>query len=93
MNDVTIRIPTPLRGFVGGQDQVSAPGAATVRDALTALTAGQAAFQDRLFTAEGELRRFVNVYLGREDVRRLSGLDTALPTGATLTVMVALAGG
>lgn len=93
MSDVTIRIPTPLRGFVGGQDQVSVQGA-TVRDALAALTAGQGAFQDRLFTAEGELRRFVNVYLGREDVRRLSGgLDTALPTGANLTVMVALAGG
>ncbi len=92
MTEVTIRIPTPLRGFVGGQDQVAVPGA-TVRDALAALTAGQAAFQDRLFTAEGELRRFVNVYLGREDVRRLAGLDTALSAGAILTVMVALAGG
>lgn len=88
----TIRVPTPLRGFVGGRDQVAVSGA-TVREALAALTAGQDAFRDRLFTAEGELRRFVNVYLGRDDVRRLGGLDAALPTGATLTLMVALAGG
>ncbi|MFS2010914.1 MoaD/ThiS family protein [Azospirillum sp. CT11-132] len=92
MTEVTIRIPTPLRGFVGGKDQVAVPGA-TVREALAALTAGQEAFRDRLFTAEGELRRFVNVYLGRDDVRRLGGLEAAVPAGATLTLMVALAGG
>ncbi|PWC80759.1 thiamine biosynthesis protein ThiS [Azospirillum sp. TSH100] len=90
--EVTIRVPTPLRGFVGGRDQVTVPGA-TVREALSALTAGQDAFRDRLFTAEGDLRRFVNVYLGRDDVRRLGGLEAALPAGATLTLMVALAGG
>ncbi|KAA0590204.1 MoaD/ThiS family protein [Azospirillum oryzae] len=89
---MTIRIPTPLRGFVGGKDQVAVPGA-TVREALAALTAGQETFRDRLFTAEGELRRFVNVYLGRDDVRRLGGLEAAVPAGATLTLMVALAGG
>ncbi|WP_247882809.1 MoaD/ThiS family protein [Azospirillum sp. TSA2s] len=92
MTEVTIRIPTPLRGFVGGKDQVAVPGA-TVREALAALTAGQEAFRDRLFTAEGELRRFVNVYLGRDDVRRLGGLEAAVPAGAILTLMVALAGG
>ncbi len=92
MTEVTIRIPTPLRGFVGGRDQVAVPGA-TVREALAALTAGQETFRDRLFTAEGELRRFVNVYLGRDDVRRLGGLEAAVPAGATLTLMVALAGG
>lgn len=92
MTDVTIRVPTPLRGFVSGRDQVAVPGT-TVREALAALTAGQDAFRDRLFTAEGELRRFVNVYLGRDDVRRLGGLEAALPAGATLTLMVALAGG
>nr|WP_211113384.1 MoaD/ThiS family protein [Azospirillum endophyticum] len=85
-------MPTPLRGFVGGRDQVAVPGS-TVREALAALTAGQEAFRDRLFTTEGELRRFVNVYLGRDDVRRLGGLEAALPAGATLTLMVALAGG
>ncbi|ANC93146.2 MoaD/ThiS family protein [Azospirillum humicireducens] len=92
MTDVTIRLPTPLRGFVGGRDQVAVPGG-TVREVLLALTAGQDAFHERLFAADGELRRFVNVYLGRDDVRRLGGLETALPAGATLTVMVALAGG
>lgn len=93
MTEVTIRVPTPLRGFIGGRDQVAVSGA-TVREALAALTAGQDAFRDRLFTAEGDLRRFVNVYLGRDDVRRLGGgLDAAVPAGATLTLMVALAGG
>jgi molybdopterin converting factor small subunit len=92
VTEVTIRMPTPLRGFVGGRDQVAVPGT-TVREALVALTAGQEVFRDRLFTAEGDLRRFVNVYLGRDDVRRLGGLEAALPAGATLTLMVALAGG
>lgn len=92
MSEVTIRLPTPLRSFVGGRDQVAVPGA-TVREALTALTAGDTAFRDRLFTEEGELRRFVNVYRDRDDVRRQGGLDAAVPAGATLTVMVALAGG
>lgn len=92
MPEVTVRVPTPLRGFVGGRDQVNVAGG-TVREALAALTAGDSGFRDRLLTAEGELRRFVNIYLGRDDVRRLGGLEAALPAGATLTVMVALAGG
>ena len=92
MTEVTIRIPTPLRGFVGGVDQVTVP-ASTVGEALAALTAGRDSLRARLFTDDGELRRFVNVYLGREDVRRIGGLEAALPSGATLTLMVALAGG
>lgn len=92
MSEVLVRIPTPLRGFVGGRDRVSVPGA-TVREALSALTEGRESLRDRLFAANGELHRFVNVYLGGEDVRRLGGLDAAVPAGATLTVLVALAGG
>lgn len=92
MSEVTVRIPTPLRGFVAGHDQVTVAGG-TVREVLAALTADDAAFRDRLLTAEGELRRFVNIYHGRDDVRRQGGLDAAVPPGATLTVMVALAGG
>nr|WP_211113879.1 MoaD/ThiS family protein [Azospirillum picis] len=85
-------MPTPLRGFIGGLDQVTVP-ASTVGEALAVLTAGREPLRDRLFTSDGELRRFVNVYLGRDDVRRIGGLEAALPAGATLTVMVALAGG
>lgn len=92
MSEVQVRIPTPLRGFVGGRDRMSVSGT-TVREALAALTEGRATLRDRLFNAEGELHRFVNVYLGGEDVRRLGGLDAAVPAGATLTVLVALAGG
>ncbi|AWK86384.1 MoaD/ThiS family protein [Azospirillum thermophilum] len=92
MSEVTVRIPTPLRGFIGGRDRVTV-GGTTVREALAALTDGRETLRDRLFNADGELHRFVNVYLGQEDVRRLGGLDAAVPAGATLTVLVALAGG
>lgn len=90
--DVTIRVPGPLRGFVGGRGEVAVAGA-TVREALSALVGGDATFRERLFTAEGDLRRFVNVYLGGNDVRRQGGLDAHVPAGATLTLMVAIAGG
>ncbi|MBP2312840.1 MoaD/ThiS family protein [Azospirillum soli] len=92
VNEVSIRVPGPLRGFVGGRGEVAVTGA-TVREALTALVGADAIFRERLFTAEGDLRRFVNVYLGGNDVRRQGGLDTHVPAGATLTLMVAIAGG
>ena len=87
-----IRVPGPLRGFVKGRDSMTVSGS-TVREALSELVAGDATFRERLFTPEGDLRRFVNVYVGGNDVRRQGGLDTEIPAGAVLTLMVAIAGG
>jgi adenylyltransferase/sulfurtransferase len=89
---VSIRIPTPLRPHVAGARQVAVE-AVDVRAALAALTAQHAGIAPHLFAENGELRAFVNLYLGDDDVRYLKGLDTPLPSGATLSIVPSVAGG
>ena len=88
----TIKIPPVLRASVGGEKEVSASGA-TVGAALRDLASSHPATQDQLFSAEGELNRYVNVYLNDEDVRVLSGLDTPVAESDTLVILPAMAGG
>jgi molybdopterin synthase sulfur carrier subunit len=88
----TIKIPPVLRASVGGEKEVSASGddvGAVLRD----LAANHPATQSQLFSADGELNRYVNVYLNDEDVRVLDGLDTAVGGGDTLVILPAMAGG
>ena len=87
----TVRIPTPLRTLTGGSDEVSADGA-TVRAVLDDLEVKYPGFKDRILDEKG-VRRFVNLYLGEEDIRFLQGLDTAVAAGDQLTVVPAIAGG
>ena len=89
---VTVRIPTQLRPLAGGNSEVSA-GGDTVAEVLKALEAAHPGFSDRLFDDTGRLRRFVNVFLADEDIRFLDGIDTAVPDGATLSIVPAVAGG
>lgn len=89
---VTIRIPTTLRTLTGGQSQVEVDGA-TVGDVLGALDAAHPGFADRLFDEEGNLRRFVNVFVADDDVRYLDGVATAVPDGETVSIIPAVAGG
>jgi sulfur-carrier protein len=93
MKPMKINIPTPLRAFTDKQSVVSVEGA-TVADGLSALTAAHPAMQQHLFTPEGKLRSFVNVYLNDEDVRYLSAGD-ASPVAATdeLSIIPSIAGG
>jgi sulfur-carrier protein len=88
----TIKIPPVLRASVGGERQVSATGA-NVGDVLRDLAASHPATADQLFAADGELNRYVNVYLNDEDVRVLGGLDTAVSEADTLVILPAMAGG
>ncbi len=88
----TIKIPPVLRASVGGEKQVSATGA-NVGDVLRDLAASHPATQDQLFSADGELNRYVNVYLNDEDVRVLGGLETAVGDTDTLVILPAMAGG
>jgi sulfur-carrier protein adenylyltransferase/sulfurtransferase len=89
---VKIRIPTPLRPYVGGSREVNAePG--NVEGVLSALVSQYPDLQRHLFTEQGKLRSFVNVYLGDEDVRYLKGSETAVPDGATLSIVPSVAGG
>lgn len=88
----TIKIPPVLRASVGGEKQVSASGG-NVGEVLSDLASNHPATQSQLFSAEGELNRYVNVYLNDEDVRVLDGLQTAVGEGDTLVILPAMAGG
>jgi MoaD family protein len=88
----TIKIPPVLRASVGGEKEVSASGD-SVGEVLHDLVANHPATQSQLFSGEGELNRYVNIYLNDEDVRVLDGLGTAVEDGDTLVILPAMAGG
>lgn len=89
---ILVRIPTPLRGYTGGADEVAVAGE-TVLDALRAVERDHAGILDRVLSPEGELRQFVNVYVGSQNVRALTGLATPLREGDVLAIVPAVAGG
>jgi molybdopterin converting factor small subunit len=88
----TIKIPPVLRASVGGEKLLSASGS-SVGEVLRDLAANHPATQEQLFAPDGELNRYVNVYLNDEDVRVLGGLDTAVGESDTLVILPAMAGG
>ncbi len=88
---IEVRIPTILRTYTGGAKQVEGTGA-TLGELIVDLEQRHGGLRARLVDDAG-LRRFVNVYLNDEDVRFLSGLDTPVKDGDTVTVLPAVAGG
>ena len=89
---VSVRIPTILRTFTGGAAEVSA-GEGTLREVIAGLDAAYSGIGGRIIDDTGKLRRFVNVYVGDEDVRFAQGLDTPVPAGTHVSVIPAVAGG
>ena len=89
---VSIRIPTPLRPYTDGQSSVSVD-ATTVGGALQTLTTNHPDLSRPLRNDQGQLRSFVNVYLGEEDIRFLDAEDTPVTEGAELTIVPSIAGG
>jgi MoaD family protein len=89
---VTVKIPTQLRSATGGESVASVDGA-TVAEVLDALFAQFGELRERISDEQGGLRRFVNVYLAGEDIRFLDGVNTAVPDGAEVTILPAVAGG
>ena len=90
---MTIFIPTPLRPYTRGQDTIEAPGA-TVAEALETLTSSHPELRKHLFTPEGKIRAFVNLYLNDEDVRYLPEKEaTAIKPADTLSIIPSIAGG
>ena len=87
-----VRIPTTLRSLTAGASEVEVDGA-TVGDVLKALDSAHPGFTDRLVDDDGNLRRFVNVFVADDDVRFLQGLDTPVPEGETVAIIPAVAGG
>ena len=88
----TIKIPPVLRGSVGGEKELQASGG-NVGEVLRALAAQHPATESQLFSEDGELNRYVNVYLNDEDVRVLEGLETGVGSGDTIVILPAMAGG
>jgi molybdopterin synthase sulfur carrier subunit len=92
MNRVLVRIPTILRSYTGGAAEVTATEG-TLREVIAGLDAAYPGLGGRLLDDGGKLRRFVNVYVGEEDVRFAQGLDTQVAAGARVSVIPAVAGG
>ena len=88
----TIKVPPVLRSHTDGESEVAVEGG-TVGDALRALADKHPATKEQLFSPEGDLNRYVNVYLNDEDVRVLDGLDTAVADSDTVVILPAMAGG
>lgn len=89
---VTVRVPTQLRSLTGGVGETPVEGD-SIGAVLKALDAAHPGIGERLFDESGGLRRFVNVFLDDEDVRFLSGLDTPVVDGQTVSIVPAVAGG
>ncbi|HEY8082070.1 MAG TPA: ubiquitin-like small modifier protein 1 [Solirubrobacterales bacterium] len=88
----TVRIPPVLRPQTGGEAEVEATGS-TVGEVLRTLTGAHPDTEAQLFGADGDLNRYVNVYLNDEDVRVLQGLETGVSDGDTVVILPAMAGG
>ena len=87
-----IKIPPVLRASVGGEREIEASGD-DVGGVLRDLANSHPELQSQLFGADGNLNRYVNVYLNDEDVRVLGGLDTQIGAGDVLNILPAMAGG
>ncbi len=88
----SVRIPTILRTYTQGESEVTADGA-TVAEILDDLDAHYSGIKGRILDDQGDLRRFVNVYVGNDDVRFLDNLETPTPDGTQISVIPAVAGG
>jgi adenylyltransferase/sulfurtransferase len=87
-----IHIPTPLRQYVGKQTTVDVK-AATVGEAMSALVAQHPDLKKHLYTEDGRLRAFVNLYVNDEDIRYLQKEATALNDGDNISIVPSIAGG
>ena len=88
----SVRIPTILRTYTGGVGEVSADGS-TLAEVLASLESNHPGLRARVLDDTGALRRFVNVYVGDEDVRFSGGLEAEVADGAKISIIPAVAGG
>ena len=89
---VTVHVPTPLRKLTGNQAEVQIQ-AGSVAELVDSLEGSHAGIKERLVDEEGEIRRYVNIYVNEEDVRFLDGKETVLKDGDSVSIVPAIAGG
>jgi molybdopterin synthase sulfur carrier subunit len=88
----TLRIPTPLRAYTGGNVEVQVEGR-NVAEVMRALVDEYPALRPHLYSGDGELRPFVNLFVGEHNIKDLQGLDTALEPEARVLLIPSIAGG
>jgi len=89
---VLVSVPTPLRPLTAGESEVVVEGT-TVSEVLESLESAHPGFRERILDADGNLRRFVNVFVSDDDVRFIDGLSSPVPDGETVSIVPAVAGG
>lgn len=90
---VSVKIPTQLRALTGGQSELVVEGAGDLRSLIDSLGQSHPEFVERIMGEDGEIRRFINVYVGDEDARFLQGMDTKLAENESISILPAVAGG
>lgn len=88
-----VKIPTQLRQLTDGKPELAIESATDLRDLLGQIGTSHPDLKERLLDDQGEIRRFVNIYVGEEDVRFLDGLDTKVSDGTLISILPAVAGG
>ena len=89
---VRVRVPTPLRKYTQGSDEVNAQGS-NIKSLVDDLEKNYPGIKERICDESGKVRRFVNVYVNGDDIRFLQNLDTALKEGDSISIVPAIAGG
>jgi sulfur-carrier protein len=89
---VRVRVPTPLRKYTQGADEVSAQGS-NIRAVVEDLERNYPVIKERICDETGKIRRFVNVYVNGDDIRFLQNLETSLKEGDNISIVPAIAGG
>ena len=87
-----LRIPTPLRAYTNGKSEVTVNGA-NISDALADLTARYPALKPHLFNEGGDLRPFVNLFVGENNIKDMQGVDTPIKDGEKIMLIPSIAGG
>lgn len=89
---IKVRIPTPLRPMTGGKSEVEIAGN-TVSEIIDNLGSAHPGIKERVYDEQGEVRRFINIYVNEEDIRFLTGKETPLKDGDEVSIIPAIAGG
>jgi len=89
---IKVRIPQPLQKYVNNQTEILADGK-YVKEVLNRLVLNYPSLKERIYDENGNLRRFINIYVNDEDIRFLNGEDTSLKDGDIISIVPAIAGG